>query len=137
MPFKRPLARTFDFRSPPPALGSVTLTCDFVTLAAGDVCLHALDFVGGHPGRLVDGEGPEQPVLDGLVNLSGCHAEDPAGLGDGIGTKLMVGSSLNEPLQLSRQPLGTRGWPKGEPGLDEPFGLRDRQSCRFRRRMTH
>jgi hypothetical protein len=63
------------------------LTCDFVTLAAGDVCLHALDFVGRHPGRVVDGEGPEQPVFDGLVNLSRCHAEDPAGLGNGIGTK--------------------------------------------------
>jgi hypothetical protein len=107
----------------------VTLTFDFVTLPAGDVCLHTLDFVGGHPGGLVDGEGPEQPVLDGLVNLSGCHAEGLAGLGDGVGTKARHGRFLPLlPLQLSHQPLGTRGRPEGEPGLDDPLGLRDRRS---------
>jgi hypothetical protein len=31
----------------------MTFNCDFVTLAASDVCLHAFDFIGGHPGRLV------------------------------------------------------------------------------------
>jgi hypothetical protein len=53
----------FDRRRQPWAV----VTCDFVTMAAGYVCLHALDFVGEHPGRLVDGEGPEQHTLDGLV----------------------------------------------------------------------
>jgi hypothetical protein len=68
-------------------LGGVTLTCDFVTLAASNVRLHTLDFLGGHAGRVVDGEGPEQSALDGFVNLSGSHAEDLADLSDGVGTK--------------------------------------------------
>jgi hypothetical protein len=106
LPFEGPPAWAFDFRSPPPSLSGVALTCNFFTLAARDIRLHTLYFLCGDPARFVDGEGPKQAVLDGLVDLSGCHSQDPAGLGDGIGTKARhAGSFLceDEPLQLSGQ----------------------------------
>ena len=98
-------ARTFDFRSPTPASGSVTLTCDFVTLAARGVFLHALDFLGRHPSHLVDGEGPDQPLSNSLAHLVGCHVKGAGGFGHGVGSRHGA-ASLNATLQFSRRPLG-------------------------------
>jgi hypothetical protein len=86
----------------------VTLTCDFVTMAAGHVCLHALDFVGGHPDRLVDGEGPKQRTFDGLVNLGGCHAEGPTDLSDSVGPNARHGP-VPFPDGTSRYSLAVSG----------------------------
>jgi hypothetical protein len=59
-----------------------------------------------------DGEGPEQPTLDGLVNLRGCHAGGPGRPRRRCRHERASwpGSFLcwNEPLQLSRQQARAR-----------------------------